>query len=63
MEQDLQIDYKAHWEVCRLQLFNQNKEVERLKNGIKWWLDNRMIGYTDNQYGIREMKNLIKTKL
>lgn len=54
------VDYKAHWEIARIQLFNQNKEVERLKKGIEWWLNKRMKNYTDNQYGIREMKQLLK---
>lgn len=39
------------------------KENKRLRKGIEWWLNERMKNYTDNQYGIREMKELIKIKI
>jgi cell division protein FtsB len=36
------------------------EEIERLKAGIRWWLTFRMKGYTDKQYGIDKMKELVK---
>lgn len=57
---DSDVNYKAHWEIARLQLQSQFNEAERLRKAIEWWLNERMIGYTDNQYGIREMKQLLK---
>ena len=59
---DSEINYKAHWEIAKLQLQSQFDESEKLKNGIKWWLNKRMVGYTDNQYGIREMKQLLSNR-
>jgi len=55
---DLQIDYKKHWEIARLQLDAQYNEATRLRTGIESWLK-RMKYYTDKQYGVGEMKKLL----
>lgn len=35
------------------------KDNKKLKDGIIWWIDERMKNYSDSQYGKKEMKELI----
>lgn len=56
---DEDISIYTKYEILQKVVDELVKENKKLKDGIIWWIEDRMKNYSDSQYGKKEMKDLI----